>query len=171
MALGVPKGYLLAGVVLLALGISSANAEITFTEPADPPESNMALWYRIPATQWEPQALPIGNGYIGGMVFGGVDQEQINLNEKSLWSGGPGENPDYTGGNRPDRTGYLKEIRALLAEKKYREASRLMPNLKGTRSGFGSYLTFGDLFLDFMGRGRIGLGIRGGGRGQDHRCL
>ncbi|MBB3209527.1 hypothetical protein FHS27_005367 [Rhodopirellula rubra] len=138
-----------------AVDAKLAKAEITFTQPSDAPASELALWYRTPATQWEPQALPMGNGHIGGMVFGGVDQEQINLNEKSLWSGGPGASRDYTGGNRPDRTEYLTQIRALLAEQKYEEAARLMPQLMGTRDGFGAYLTFGDLYLDFMGRSHV----------------
>jgi len=46
------------------------------------------LWYRYPAREWE-EALPVGNGRIGGMVFGGVDRERITLNEESIWSGRP----------------------------------------------------------------------------------
>ncbi len=144
--------FFVFSVFFLGWYAQQAAAEITFTRPADRPASPLALWYRAPATGWESQALPMGNGHMGGMVFGGVDQEHINLNEKSLWSGGPGEDPEYTGGNRPDRTEYLARIRALLAEKKYDEATRLMPELKGVRNGFGSYLTFGDLYLDFMER-------------------
>ena len=45
------------------------------------------LWYRAPATDWEKQALPIGNGSLGGMVFGGVDEEHVQFNEDSLWIG------------------------------------------------------------------------------------
>jgi alpha-L-fucosidase 2 len=48
------------------------------------------LRYNSPAKAWESEALPIGNGLISGMVFGGVDQETIQLNIHSLWSGGPG---------------------------------------------------------------------------------
>ena len=56
---------------------------------ADTPD-DLTLWYDKPATDWETQALPIGNGALGAMVFGGVDSEQIQFNEKSLWTGGPG---------------------------------------------------------------------------------
>ena len=47
------------------------------------------LWYRRPARQWV-EALPLGNGRIGAMVFGSADQERIALNEDTLWSGAPG---------------------------------------------------------------------------------
>ncbi len=49
----------------------------------------LKLWYRQPAANWN-QALPVGNGRIGAMVFGGVEEEQLQLNEAFLWSGGPG---------------------------------------------------------------------------------
>ena len=53
---------------------------------------------------WESQCLPIGNGYLGASMFGGVRRERIVLNEKSLWAGGPCKNrPDYRGGNNPER--------------------------------------------------------------------
>ena len=47
---------------------------------------NMKLWYEEPAREWT-EALPVGNGRIGGMVFGGIDEERIQLNEESLWAG------------------------------------------------------------------------------------
>lgn len=51
---------------------------------------SMILRYDEPASDWESEALPIGNGNIGAMVFGGVDSEKIQINENSLWSGGTG---------------------------------------------------------------------------------
>src|SRR5262249_34556510 len=61
---------------------------VSFTgEPAAPAES-LTLWYRRPADRWL-QALPLGNGRLGAMVFGGVPRERVQLNEKSLWAGGP----------------------------------------------------------------------------------
>ena len=62
---------------------------VVLPEPPPPPapEGPLALWYLAPATDWETQALPFGNGRIGGMVFGGVEQEHIQFNEDSLWSG------------------------------------------------------------------------------------
>ena len=88
---------LFLGSISLAVVVAEG---ITFAGSAPAPSSDLSLWYRLPASDWESQALPIGNGYIGGMVFGGVDQEHIQLNEKSLWSGGPGEYAGYTGGNK-----------------------------------------------------------------------
>lgn len=59
----------------------------------------LVLRYDEPATDWESQALPLGNGRIGAMVFGGVEQEKIQINESSVWSGGPGANSNYDGGD------------------------------------------------------------------------
>ena len=55
--------------------------------------------YDRPAAVWENEALPIGNGYMGAMIFGGVFKDVIQTNEKTLWSGGPGEDADYDGGH------------------------------------------------------------------------
>ena len=51
--------------------------------------NDLHLWYRQPAQQWV-EALPIGNGRLGAMVFGGLAHERLQLNEDTLWSGGPG---------------------------------------------------------------------------------
>jgi hypothetical protein len=128
---------------------SECTAGEVFTGSAPAPESDLSLWYRMPATDWESQALPIGNGYIGGMVFGGASQERIQLNEKTLWSGGPGQSAGYTGGNSSDRTAYLAQARELLRQKNYSAARDYMPNLYGNGIDFGSYKTFGDLYFDF----------------------
>ena len=55
--------------------------------------SNLKMWYQQPATSWEHEALPIGNGQMGAMIFGGVNRERIYFNEESLWIG----NEDDTG--------------------------------------------------------------------------
>lgn len=81
---------------------------------------DLRLKYNSPATNWEKEALPIGNGHMGGMVFGGVDSDTILVNEKTLWSGGPGKNRDYNGGLRrtpAENHLTLQEIRATLQEK------------------------------------------------------
>lgn len=65
--------------------LALAEAELTGTSTA--PESKLSLWYRKPATEWMTSALPIGDGQFGAMVFGGVRQDQIQFNEKTLWSG------------------------------------------------------------------------------------
>ena len=58
----------------------------------------LKLKYNFQATAWESEALPLGNGFIGAMVFGGVANDIVQINEHSLWSGGPGKNPAYNGG-------------------------------------------------------------------------
>ena len=56
--------------------------------PLPPADTSLRLWYREPAAVWN-EALPIGNGRLGAMVFGGIANETIQLNEETLWSGGP----------------------------------------------------------------------------------
>lgn len=76
------------------------------------------LWYRQPARDWN-EALPLGNGRIGVMVFGGVTKERLQLNEDTMWSGYP-----YDPTN-PDALKYLAEVRRLVFEGKYLEAERI----------------------------------------------
>ena len=61
---------------------------VLFLMPSSVFAKEWKLWYRYPAREWE-EALPVGNGRIGGMVFGGIDRERISLNEESIWSGAP----------------------------------------------------------------------------------
>ncbi|HWV74545.1 MAG TPA: glycoside hydrolase N-terminal domain-containing protein [Pseudosphingobacterium sp.] len=88
----------------------------------------LKLWYQEPAKQWT-EALPIGNGKMGAMVFGGVEQDRIQFNEESLWTGGP---RDY---NMPNGHKYLANIRKLLSEGKQAEAEKLAGlHFMGTKS-------------------------------------
>lgn len=61
--------------------------EATLSGIATAPPARLSLWYRTPATEWMTSALPIGNGDFGAMIFGGVRQDQIQFNEKTLWEG------------------------------------------------------------------------------------
>lgn len=72
-------------------------------------KDKLKLWYNKPALDWENQALPIGNGYMGGMIFGGIKTEQVQYNEKTLWSGGPGSVNGYNGGNNEGAYDNLKK--------------------------------------------------------------
>lgn len=100
-------------------------------------------------TKWESQCLPIGNGYLGASMFGGVRRERIVLNEKSLWAGGPCENrPDYRGGNKRGRYKYVAEVQKLLADGDYESAVKLLPELTGD-GDFGAYQLLCDAVLDF----------------------
>jgi alpha-L-fucosidase 2 len=78
-ALGVSALLLTSAPRVLAQDASTAAPTTSLTP---------SLWYRAPAARWE-EALPVGNGRLGAMVFGGVEQEHLQLNEETLWSGGP----------------------------------------------------------------------------------
>ncbi len=77
------------------------------------------LWYREPAHEWE-EALPIGNGRLGGMVYGGIKRERIQLNEDTLWSGPPQD------GNNAEAKRYLEQARLFVADARYADAQKLI---------------------------------------------
>ncbi|SHF36038.1 glycoside hydrolase family 95 protein [Dysgonomonas macrotermitis] len=106
-------------------------------------------YYNSPATIWE-ESVPLGNGRIGMMPWGGIDRERIVLNEISLWAGSK-QNAD-----NPDAYKYLKEIRQLLFTGKNKEAQNLMYKTftclgKGgsDNAAFGSFQNFGNLYIEF----------------------
>ena len=66
---------------------TAMDAEAEITGSASAPESKFCLWYREPATQWMTHALPVGNGQFGGMIFGGIRKEEVQFNDKTLWTG------------------------------------------------------------------------------------
>ena len=106
-------------------------------------ESPLTLWYDEPAEQWT-EALPIGNGRLGAMIFGKTDRELVQLNEDTLWTGGP---HDYAHEGAKD---HLPEIRRLLFEGKQREAEQLaMDKFMSVPLRQRSYQPFGDLLIDF----------------------
>jgi len=99
----------------------------------------LRLWYNKPATKFE-EALPLGNGRLGLMVYGGVNYEILNLNEETLWSGGPVDtNPT------PDAPTFLPKVRELLFAGKNSEASKLLRNVQGPDAE--AYVPMGDLLL------------------------
>jgi alpha-L-fucosidase 2 len=99
------------------------------------------LWYEKPASYFE-EALPLGNGRIGAMVYGGISSEHILLNEETLWAGGPFD-PDMN----PGAVNYLPKVREALFKGDYESADRIIRNMQGKFSE--SFLPLGDLFLDF----------------------
>ncbi len=101
------------------------------------------LWYKQPAGQWT-EALPVGNGRVGAMIFGGVNQEHLQLNEDTLWAGGP-----YDPVN-PQAKDALPQVRQLINDGKYREASNLVrTKVLAKPVSEMPYQTVGDLFLNF----------------------
>jgi alpha-L-fucosidase 2 len=140
------------GLVGCALSLSAANppAITEFqgesTGEASAPDQPLSLWYRRPAKEWV-QALAVGNGRLGAMVFGGIDHERLQLNEGTLWGGGPYDP------NNPEALAALPEARRLVFEGKYREADRLVNQKMIARPrGQMPYQTVGDLILDFPER-------------------
>lgn len=108
-------------------------------------QSDLKLWYTEPAREWT-QALPIGNGRLGAMVFGGSAVDRYQLNEDSLWSGKP---HDYA---HDGAAQYLAQIRQLLFEGKQKEAEQLaMEHFMSVPLGQMPYQPFGDLRLKFPG--------------------
>ncbi|WP_206641540.1 glycosyl hydrolase family 95 catalytic domain-containing protein [Nonomuraea polychroma] len=120
----------------------------------------MTLWYDKPATDWETQALPIGNGPLGAMVFGGVASEQIQFNEKTLWTGGPGS-PGYDFGNwKTPRPGAIAAVQQQIDRDGKMAPNDVAARLGQPKTGFGAYQTFGDLHLDFAGAPQDAAGYR-----------
>jgi alpha-L-fucosidase 2 len=110
---------------------------------AQPPAELLSLWYRQPARQWV-EALAVGNGRLGAMVFGGVAQERIQLNEDTLWAGGP-----YDPAN-PDALEALPKVRELIFAGRYREASNLVgQKMMAKPLTQMPYQCVGDLLLKF----------------------
>jgi len=105
----------------------------------------LTLWYERPAAQWV-EALPVGNGRLGAMVFGGIEQERLQLNEDTLWAGGP-----YHAAN-PEARAALPEIRRLIAAGEYRAAQDLVQaKFMAVPMWQMPYQTVGDLLITMGG--------------------
>lgn len=108
------------------------------------PISNKRLWYLKPARRWL-EALPIGNGRLGGMIFGGIQEERIQLNEDSVYYRGPKDR------NNPDAIKYLSKIKELVKEGRLFEAEQLaIVSMAGIPRYQNPYQPLGDLFLRFI---------------------
>ncbi len=114
---------------------SCQEKEIALSQP------DVKLWYQQPANNWL-EALPVGNGRLGAMVFGGTYQERIQVNEESLWAGQPLNN------NNPQALKYLDELQQLLISGKADEAYKLVGKYYiGTPPRIRSYQPAGDIFI------------------------
>jgi hypothetical protein len=155
--------------VLLAV-VSLCPAGEVFNGSAPPPEALLSLWYRQPATDWESQALPIGNGYIGGMVFGGVSEERIQLNEKTLWSGGPGDSAGIPAATAP--TGRLTWHRRVCCWNKRitRRAWDYMSNLTAMGKPLVRIRPLATCTLPFRGAADCVAGRKRPAAGCERRC-
>src|SRR5690348_4871071 len=101
--------YIIVSLTLIILSGSAIAAD----------NSDLTLWYNKPAGPWT-EALPIGNGRMGAMIFGGVAEEHLQLNEDTIWAGGP-----YDADN-PGALKAIPEARKLIFDGKYKQATDLL---------------------------------------------
>lgn len=107
--------------------------------------NNLKLWYKQPANYWV-EALPLGNGRLGAMVFGNPFRERIQFNENTVWAGSPYRN------DNPEALSHLSEIRKLIFDNKFEEAEALAQKKITTQGAHGMpYQTVGNLYLNFPG--------------------
>jgi len=140
-------------------------------------EPSLRLSYDFPAAAWESEALPLGNGNLAGMLFGGVPIDVIQVNEESLWSGGPGKNPNYNGGHKGtsaqakqnlqnartalqekmttftnNSSAYLDGDGKVVASNYPAESAQLKANIEGlmgTKDDFGSYQSLANINIAY----------------------
>jgi alpha-L-fucosidase 2 len=144
------------GTVALSLPQSSSADP---AEPLPPPATydehgvlDPVVWFDEPATDWQDQALPVGNGDMGAMAFGGVASEHVQFNHDTLWTGGPGSTEDgvpYNFGNwLAPRPGALQGVRDQIAQNGQMDAQQAIGKLGEYEHGYGSYQNFGDIAID-----------------------
>ncbi len=122
----------LFAAVIACLSVSASTAD------------DLKLWYSRPSVHWT-DALPIGNSHLGAMVYGGTENEEVQLNEETFWSGGPHNNL------HPEGKGALDEVRRLIFADKFREAERIIDEKFHTNTNGMRFLTLGSLKFHFAG--------------------
>ena len=126
-----------------AAGGATLVAPPPLTGAAEGPAGDLQLWYRHPAREWV-EALPFGNGRLGGMVFGGIERERVQLNDDTIWSGAP-----YDPAN-PQAPAALRQARELIFAGKRTEAEEVLTqHALGRPSRMVQYQTLGSVMLDF----------------------
>ncbi|MFC2087273.1 glycoside hydrolase N-terminal domain-containing protein [Bacteroidota bacterium] len=112
--------------------------------------NNERIWYEYPAEDWGSQALHLGNGLLGVSFYGGVQKEEFDLTERTMWTGGPGQNPDYSYGNNTGGKDYIDEIRREIVAGNIKRADQLVEkHFLGDYSDFGHFSMFGSLHFLF----------------------
>ncbi len=131
-------------IVIFLLSVALSGCE-NYSKVKD---KELKLWYRQPASSWE-EALPVGNGRLGAMIYGNPVHERLQLNEESIWAGSRINN------NNPDALRKLPEIQSALFGNRYKEALRLAEdNFLGTPPRIRSYQPLGDLLIDYDWSGK-----------------
>ncbi len=145
--------FWLAAILLARLGLVEDDAGSVIAQQNDTAgtsdAANHTIWLRTPASQWD-HAFPLGNGRLGATVFGTINRERIQLNEETLWMGGPRET------DNPEALAALPEVRRLLFAGQPREAYALAERkLMGKPWRLESYQSLADLRLAFDHEGTI----------------
>jgi alpha-L-fucosidase 2 len=125
---------------LPALAVVASSTPLSQLAPSE--DNSWKLWYRQPATRWL-DSLPVGNGRLGVMMFGGIDREKLALNESTVWSGAPSNNHE-----NPEALAHLSEIRQLFFDGKYIEGrEQCKKYLLGREDSYGTHLPMSYLDL------------------------
>jgi len=137
-------------------------------------QAELKTVYGSPATDWQSEILPLGNGFIGASIYGGVASEQILINEHTIWSGGPGADADYDGGksdatseeNHANLQAAREQLKDILKDfsdsytpgigtantQNYPalsdELNALINSLKGEKTNFGAYQELGSVYVE-----------------------
>lgn len=131
--------------IFFVLCLFGALAPLRAQKNSQDASNDMVLWYDKPADYWV-EALPLGNGRLGAMVFGIPYREHIQLNENTIWAGGPYRN------DNPGMLGALPTIRQLINDGKFAEAEKMACEKMVAKQAHGMpYQTAGDLYLSFPG--------------------
>jgi alpha-L-fucosidase 2 len=138
----VTAGFTIAALVLLLIN------PVSFSQTGA--TGNERMWFEYPAADWNSQALHIGNGFLGGSFYGGVKEENFDITEKTMWLGGPGENPNYRYGIKPGGRDHVNTIREAIVAANVGKADRLVQaHFMGDYSNFGAFSMIGRLRLIF----------------------
>src|SRR5208337_2775109 len=145
VGLGALRVFRLVWISLISVQAATAWAAEPATQVSPSPRQQMVLWYRQPAEKWL-EAMPMGNGLMGAMAFGGAQKERIALNESSFWSGRPHDYDD------PQAIHYFPQIRDLVFAGKFQEAEKMADeHFFGLPKAQQAYQPLGDLLLSFEG--------------------
>ncbi|MGW0827264.1 glycoside hydrolase family 95 protein [Streptomyces sp. NPDC002845] len=145
-AVGGAGGLALTGGPFISSGAAADSSDVS------PVPDPLQLWYTSPAADWEREALPIGGGALGAMVFGTLASERLQFNEKTLWTGGPGSAQGYDHGNwSAPRPGAIASVQDEIDAETTLDPDSVAERLGQPRAGYGAHQTFGDLHLDLPG--------------------
>ena len=134
--------------IIILLGLSLSLALTDCNNESEIKSGDLELWYKQPASKWV-EALPVGNGRLGGMVYGKYDNELIQLNEESVWAGSKINN------NNPEALSKLPEIQEAIFRNQFKKALELSNKyLLGTPPQVRSYQPLGNLYINFNHEGQ-----------------